>query len=159
MPLIYNVALISSLSCCREVLVPPAYISANQFDPYGSTFAFVQFFEFDVAPLNDSAQPISENMIGRDSVHSETLARLDERSHVKRARIIDPKDGSNAEFIRQPLPFVVNNDSGDSGPNTNGLFFVAFGQSSERFKNILHNILGEPKGFTMDLLMHNVQGK
>ncbi len=159
MPLVYICTCISSLSCCREVLVPPTHVSANQFDPYGSTFAFVQFFEFDVPPLNNSAQPISENMIGRDSVHSETLARLDERSHVKRARIIDPKDGSNAEFIRQPLPYVVSNDNGDSGPRTNGLFFVAFGQSAERFKNILKQLFGDPKGFTMDLLMHNVQGK
>ena len=127
-------------------------------NPDGGTFAFVQFFKFDKPALTSNSQPISENMIGRDSIFSETLARLDERCHVKRARVIDRKDGTNTELIRQALPYVVQSDT-DLGPRTNGLFFVAFGKSAERFATVLKNILGEPDGFTTDLLMNNVQGK
>ena len=134
-------------------------VSSNEVNPDGGTFAFVQFFEFDRPVLTKSSQPISENMIGRDSVYSETLARLDERCHVKRARVVDPKDGTNTELIRQALPYVVEKKDLDRGPLTNGLFFVAFGKSAERFDKILGNILGEPDGFTTDLLMNNVQGK
>ena len=143
----------------REILLSPMPVFNNDVNPDGGTFAFVQFFEFDKPALTSNSQPISENMIGRDSIFSETLARLDERCHVKRARVIDRKDGTNTELIRQALPYVVQSSDTDYGPDTNGLFFVAFGKSAERFATILKNILGEPDGFTTDLLMNNVQGK
>ena len=40
-----------------------------------------------------------------------------------------------------------------------GVFFVAFGQSAERFREIITNILGESKDlFTQDRLLTHVQG-
>ena len=136
----------------------------GQISPEGGTFAFIQFFKFDKTALSDVSQPVSENMIGRDSLCSEVLARPNDRCHVKRARVISPVDGSNTELIRQSLPFVASKESlqsgnADRGPLSDGLFFVAFGKSAKRFSEVLNNILGHPKSaFTDDLLITNVQG-
>ena len=149
----------------REVLIPPLPADDGQVSPEGGTFAFMQFFQFDKTAISDLSQPVSENMIGRDSLRSEALVRLNDRCHIKRARIISPKDGSNTELIRQSLPYVFQRNptqgpgSADRGPMSDGLFFVAFGQSAQRFSDILNNILGKPKSaFTDDLLITNVQG-
>ena len=133
-------------------------VSHNEISPEGGTFAFMQFFTFDRPVFTETSQPITENMIGRTSTYSETLARLDERCHIKRARVISPKDGTNTELIRQSLPHVVESKGLDRGPLTSGLFFVAFGKSSKRFDTILNSILGDPDGFTQDLMINNVQG-
>lgn len=139
-------------------------VKEGQISPEGGTFAFVQFFHFDKTALSDNSQPVSENMIGRDSLCGEVLARMNDRCHVKRARVISPKDGSNTELIRQSLPYFPDQSSlltgnADRGPMSDGHFFVAFGQSAQRFSDILNNILGHAKSFfTEDLLITNVQG-
>ena len=147
----------------REVLIQP--LPANgQISPEGGTFAFIQFFQFDKTALSDVSQPVSENMIGRDSLCSEVLARPNDRCHVKKARLISTKDGSNTELIRQSLPYVPEmstsqTGNADRGPMSDGLFFVAFGQSAQKFSDVLNNILGEARSaFTDDLLITNVQG-
>lgn len=148
------------------MLIPPLPAHDGQVSPEGGTFAFIQFFQFDKTALSDLSQPVSENMIGRDSLCSEVLARPNDRCHIRRARMISPKDGSNTEFIRQSLPYVAplpNQESeihvADRGPMSDGLFFVAFGQSAQKFSDILNNILGKAKSaFTDDLLITNVQG-
>lgn len=149
----------------REVLIPPLPADEGQVSPEGGTFAFIQFFRFDKTALSDMSQPVSENMIGRDSLCSEVLVRPNERCHIKKARIVSPKDGSNTELIRQSLPYEVPvptanmGANSDRGPMSDGLFFVAFGKSAKRFSKILNNILGRAKSaFTDDLLITNVQG-
>lgn len=149
----------------REVLIPPLPADEGQVSPEGGTFAFIQFFRFDKTALSDLSQPVSENMIGRDSLCSEVLVRPNDRCHIKKARMISPKDGSNTELIRQSLPFTVSStttyegENADRGPMSDGLFFVAFGKSAKRFSKILNNILGRAKSaFTDDLLITNVQG-
>lgn len=128
--------------------------------PEGGTFAFVQFFRFDNPVLMGTSQPALENMIGRSSSNSETLAHLDRFCHIKRARIISHKDGSNTELIRQPLPYIPHSTNGSHGPSTRGLFFVAFGQSVQRFFEILKSMFGPSEAiFTRDLLLTHVQGR
>lgn len=145
---------------CREVLLPPIPATKETPNPEGGCFAFVQFFKFDKTALNEYSIPISENMIGRDSIFSESLARLDDRCHIKRARLIDSRDGSNTELLRQSLPFVPEkHQEADRGPMSEGLFFVAFGKSAERFSDIVQNIFGDSKSFfTQDLMLTHVQG-
>lgn len=147
------------------MLIPPLPAGEGQVSPEGGTFAFIQFFQFDKTALSDVSQPVSENMIGRDSLCSEVLVRPNERCHIKKARMIDAKDGSNTELIRQSLPYAPllnatkDDVTADRGPMSDGLFFVAFGQSAQRFSDILNNILGKAKSaFTDDLLITNVQG-
>lgn len=147
------------------MLIPPLPADEGQVSPEGGTFAFIQFFHFDKTVLSDVSQPVSENMIGRDSLYSEVLVRPNDRCHIKKARMINPKDGSNTELIRQSLPYVApltatkEVANADRGPMSDGLFFVAFGQSAQRFSDILNNILGKAKSaFTDDLLITNVQG-
>ena len=131
----------------------------GEVSPEGGTFAFVQFFQFDKTLFSDATQPHLENMIGRDVIYSESLAKADERCHIKRARLIDPKDGSNTELLRQSLPFTPKGHP-DLGPMNDGIFFVAFGQSAKVFSDILGNILGDEKStFIQDLLIKNVQGR
>lgn len=139
-------------------------VAHGQVNPEGGTFAFVQFFQFDKTALSDLAQPVSENMIGRDSLSSEVLARLNDRCHIKKARLINHKDGSNTELLRQSLPYspdpTSESNNADRGPMSDGLFFVAFGQSAKRFSDILFSILGHADSpFTQDLLITNVQGR
>lgn len=132
----------------------------GQISPEGGTFAFVQFFQFDNPVLSGYSQPALENMIGRASSTSEVLAHLDQQCHIKKARIISHKDGTNTELIRQPLPYVPQSSIGSRGPSTEGLFFVAFGKSVQRFFEILRNMLGSADSyFTHDLLLTRVQGQ
>ena len=134
----------------------------GEISPEGGTFAFVQFFQFDKTVFSEAPQPISENMIGRDSLFSEALARPNERAHIKRARLISGKDGSNTELLRQSLPFTHPKDDLklDRGPISDGVFFVAFGQSAKIFSDVLEHILGDEKSpFTQDLMLTNVQGR
>ena len=133
----------------------------GQVNPEGGTFAFVQFFHIDKEVMNDASQPVSESMIGRNSLSSETLVKLHDRCHIKRARLVSKRDGTNTELIRQSLPYNAPKiPDKDRGPMSDGLFFVAFGQSAQKFSDILDNILGHPNSkFTDDLLITNVQGK
>ena len=96
-------------------------------------------------------------MVGRD-VYGEILPRLQERSHVKRARVISKKDGTNFEILRQALPYVPK--SGVSGPQEKGLFFVGFGKSVARFFDILRNLYGRAEAaFMKDSMLTHVMGK
>ena len=145
------------------MLIPPLPADEGQASPEGGTLAFIQFFQFDKTALSDLSQPVSENMIGRDSLCSEVLVRPNDRCHIKKARMISPRDGSNTELVRQSLaaPPTTTNEgaNADRGPMSDGLFFVAFGKSAKRFSKILNNILGRAKSaFTDDLLITNVQG-
>ena len=128
-------------------------------DPEGGTFSFVQDFIFDKEAFSENSQPVIENMIGRDSLYGETLARPVERCHIKRARIINPVDGSNTNLLRQALPLWLSK-SGSSNSISDGLAFVAFGQSASTFSQILDHILGLGKEapFVPDMLITNVQG-
>lgn len=127
----------------------------------------MQLFIFDKPVLNDSSQPVTENMVGRESLFSEALVRPHERCHIKRARVISPEDGSNTELIRQSFPFFLQKKKPgvDRDPTSDGVIFVAFGKSAQRFSEIVSNIFGEDdvevlKGrtvqFTDDLLLTNV---
>ncbi len=161
MHVIYSLPLIFTfVFSFREVLLPPMPATKMTPNPEGGCFSFVQFFKFDKSAINEFSLPISENMIGRDSVYSESLPRLDDRCHIKRARLIDSRDGTNTELLRQSLPFVPErNPNVDRGPMSEGLFFVAFGKSAERFSDIIQNIFGGSKSlFTQDLMLTHVQG-
>ena len=132
-------------------------------DPQGGTFSFVQDFIFDREAFSDNSQPVIENMIGRDSLYGETLARPVERCHIKRARIINPVDGSNTDLLRQALPLWLPKLGSGSNSISDGLAFVAFGQSASIFARILDNILclhvgGKEAPFVPDMLITNVQG-
>ena len=130
----------------------------NEVDPAGGTFVFVQFFQFDNTAIQRNSQPMVEHIIGRDSTYSETLAVLDERCHIKRARVISKVDGSNTEILRQSLPYTPM--KGLMGPDEEGLFFVAFGHSIQRIFEILKNLLGNPDAyFVDDLFLTHVQGR
>ena len=121
----------------------------------GGTFAFLQKFKLDVDIFSESPIPVKENMIGRDGTYSETLANIEERAHIKRARNVRPEDGTNAEFLRQALPIVI-----PDSPQEQGLFFAAFGRSTKRFFEILERMFGDPStAFTHDLLLTHVQGE
>ena len=142
-------------------MILPTSVESGEVSPEGGTFAFMQFFQLDKTLFSDAPQPVAENMVGRDTLYSESLARPNDRCHIKKARLIDNKDGTNTELIRQSLPYVhPEGGSLDRGPMSDGIFFVAFGQSSKVFSNILENILGvEKSAFTEDLMISNVQGR
>ena len=127
----------------------------------------MQLFIFDKPVLNDAPKPVIENMIGRNSISSEALVRPSERCHIKKARVISPKDGSNTELIRQSFPFFFKNKKKgvDYDPMSDGLLFVAFGKSAQRFSDIVSHLFGEDEvkvvkdrtvKFTADLLLNNV---
>lgn len=123
----------------------------------GGTFAFTQTFLFDVDTIENSADPVKEVMIGRDTL-GRFLPHMDEQSHIKRARFINSKTGSNVELLRQALSFQSKRE--DSGPVEKGLLFVAFTKSFQDVYDILNRLLGKPhSAFSIDLLMKNVLGK
>ena len=96
-------------------------------------------------------------MVGRD-IYGETLPRLQERAHVKRARVISNKDGTNIEILRQAMPCAP--EDGVHDPQEKGLFFVAFGKSIAKFFDILRNLYGEPESaFVKDRMLTHAMGK
>lgn len=96
-------------------------------------------------------------MIGRD-VYGETVPRLQERAHIKRARVIRKKDGTNTELLRQALPYAPA--SGVSGPQEKGIFFVAFGKSIATFFDILRNLYGQVQpAFVKDRMLTYAMGR
>ena len=95
-------------------------------------------------------------MIGRD-INGETLPKLLETSHVKRARLIREKDGTNTEILRQALPVQI--DSEETGSQEKKMHFVAFGKSIGTFFEILRRMYGKPEdAFVKDRLMAHAMG-
>ena len=128
----------------------------------GGSFALTQFFQFDSHALNNMVDPVKEIMVGRSIRTSEVLPTPDERSHVKRARLISKKDGTNTEIFRQSLPFAPAPHV--QGPLEKGFFFIAFANSINVFFDILKNMTGwsthhPQQEFTHDLLLTHAQGK
>ena len=122
----------------------------------GGSFAFTQFFDFDTHALDDMTDPVKEIMIGRN-VSGEVLPTSDERSHIKRARLISKEDGTNTEILRQSLPYAP--DPQKDGPNEQGFFFVGFMKGVNELYDILKSLTGWPqKAFTHDLLITHAQG-
>ena len=111
---------------CREIVLTDITEPCGGIDCDGGTFAFTQFFEFDQHIFLNSSDPQKEMMIGRNS-DGEVLPRLDDRAHLKKARLVNDSDGTNLELLRQALPHP------DGGPISKGLFFVAFGKSIDVF--------------------------
>ena len=128
----------------------------------GGSFAFTQFFNLDKSALKDTVDPVKEIMIGRRIQSSEVLPTADERSHVKRARLISKVDGTNTEILRQSLPFVPAPSL--MGPIEDGFFFIAFAKSFNVFFDILKSMTGwtearPQQAFSHDLLLTHAQGK
>jgi putative iron-dependent peroxidase len=140
--------------------VPPGQPGA------GGTFAFIQLFILNKTALDEAPQAMLENMIGRESTHTEALARPREHCHIKRARVINTMDGTNTELLRQSFPFFYKNKfKGGRDAVSDGILFLAFGKSAQRFSEILLNIFGEDRKykdrsvrFTDDLFLSNVDG-
>ena len=128
----------------------------------GGSFAFTQFFRFDKHALKDMVDPVKEIMVGRCIGTGEVLPTPDERSHVKRARLISKDDGTNTEILRQSLPFAPAPNV--FGPIEEGFFFIAFANSINVFFDILKSMTGwstqhPQQEFTHDLLLTHAQGK
>lgn len=115
---------------CREVILTDITEPRGAVDCDGGTFAFTQFFRFDQHIFLESSDPQKEIMIGRNS-EGEMIPRLDDRSHVKKARLVSKVDGTSFELLRRALPFEPL--KGRIGPVSKGLFFVAFGKSFDVF--------------------------
>ena len=139
---------------CRGVLLKK---SAKEEAPYdGAAFVFTQLFQFDTETISGSSNPVKELMIGRNTL-GEFLPVMDVHSHVKMARLVDPTHGGHTEFLRQALPFHVND--GNKSPMEAGLAFVAFGRGFQEFFDVLKNMLGPPnEPFSNDRLLRHTQG-
>jgi len=102
----------------------------------GGSFVAVQRWVHDFDALAAKTQAGRDAIIGRSAATNQELGDAPASAHVKRAaqESFEPP----AFLLRRSMPYV--------GADESGLFFVAYGESLERFERVLRRMLGLTDG-------------
>ncbi len=124
----------------------------------GSAYVLQQKFVHNWEQLDNMNMVEKENMIGRN--HNDAIIPMhDERSHIKCVRQLNGERVTQRIF-RQALPYghgdSRNGDSanGNSGKEE-GVYFAAYSNDGDVFKELIKNIVGPDKGFIKDKMLSN----
>ena len=98
----------------------------------GSSFVAVQTWQHDLARFKRFSQTERDQMIGRRVSDNEELDDAPPSAHVKRT----------AQESFEPEAFVLRRSLPWSGPNGEGLMFVAFGNSFDAFEAQMRRMAG-----------------
>ncbi len=120
----------------KEDAAVGAAISTGGEGRAGSSFVAVQRWVHDLARFRRLAPLERDHMMGRDLDSNEELEDAPESAHVKRAaqESFDPE----AFMLRRSMPWAK--------AHAQGLEFVAFGESLDRYERVLHRMLGLDDG-------------
>jgi len=110
--------------------------------PDGSTFVAVQRWVHDLDALAKMTPAARSALVGRDLASNEELAGAPPSAHVKRA----------AQESFDPPAFMVRRSMPWGGVADNGLYFVAYGESLDRFERVLRRMSGADDGIADGLL-------
>lgn len=119
-----------------EAAVRAAFVASGDDGLAGSSFVAVQQWVHDLHRFHSFAAAHRDAIIGRSAETNEELPDAPESAHVKRSaqESYDPP----AFMLRRSMPWA----SGDE----QGLEFVAFGASLDRFERVMRRMTGESDG-------------
>jgi putative iron-dependent peroxidase len=125
-----------------ERAVAAAIVSGGARGMNGSSFVAVQRWVHDLAGFARRPQDERDRVIGRKLDTNEEMADAPASAHVKRAaqESFDPP----AFMVRRSMPWSNAKDA--------GLYFVAYGESLDRFERVLSRMSGAEDGVTDALL-------
>jgi len=102
----------------------------------GASFVAAQRWRHDLDQLATHGEAARDGMIGRRRRDNEELADAPPSAHVKRT----------AQESFDPPAFMVRRSMPWGGVGDNGLYFVAYGASLDRFERALRRMVGEGDG-------------
>jgi putative iron-dependent peroxidase len=110
----------------------------------GGSFVAAQRYRHDLAGFRRLPREAQDAVIGRRLADNEEIDEAPETAHVKRAaqESFDPP----AFMLRRSMPW--------GGAAEAGLYFVAFGESLDRFERVLRRMAGQEDGLVDALLNH-----
>jgi putative iron-dependent peroxidase len=119
-----------------EAAVQAALISGRGAGLDGGSFVAMQRFVHDFDRFFAKSTVERDHSVGRSLATNAELADAPASAHVKRSaqESFDPA----AFMVRRSMPFVT--------PEASGLYFVAFGESLDRFERVLRRMLGMEDG-------------
>jgi putative iron-dependent peroxidase len=112
----------------------------------GSSFVAIQKYRHDRASFRALTADGQDAVIGRRRLSNEEIADAHASAHVKRSaqESFDPP----AFMLRRSMPW--------GGVAEHGLYFVAFGESLDRFERVLARMAGRDDGVVDALLSHTL---
>jgi putative iron-dependent peroxidase len=108
----------------------------------GSSFAAIQRYVHDLDGFARLSTSAKENVIGRSLETNEELASAPASAHVKRT----------AQESFDPPAFVVRRAMPWGGSTEHGSYFLAYGESLDRFERLLARMAGHEDGIVDGLL-------
>jgi putative iron-dependent peroxidase len=125
-----------------ERAIAAAIIRSSERGMDGSSFVAVQRWSHDLPGFARRSQEERDRVIGRRQSTNEEMADAPASAHVKRAaqESFDPP----AFMVRRSMPWATATQA--------GLYFVAYGESLDRFERVLTRMAGAEDGVTDALL-------
>ncbi len=125
-----------------EAAVAAAIIRQRGAGLDGGSFVAVQRWVHDLGALETMTLHVRENVVGRRLESNEEIPDAPPSAHVKRT----------AQESFEPEAFVLRRSMPYGGIAEHGLYFVAYGESLNRFERQLHRMSGREDG-TLDGLL------
>ena len=126
----------------EDLAVKAAILSNRGAGLDGGTFCAVQKYVHDLRRFSGLTGDARDHVIGRSLATNDELPDAPPTAHVKRAEqeAYDPP----AFMVRRSMPW--------GGVDENGLYFVAYGESLDRFERVLRRMAGVEDGVVDGLL-------
>ena len=118
--------------------VQAAILQSDESGLNGSSFVAVQQWRHNLGHFNSMSQKEQDDTIGRRISDNEEFDEAPESAHVKRT----------AQESFTPEAFILRRSMPWNNEHENGLVFVAFSHSLERYEAILNRMTGQEDGIT-----------
>ena len=125
-----------------DAAVEAAIVQGRRAGLDGGSFVAVQRWVHDLAAVESMAEAAREATIGRRRVSNEEMPDAPESAHVKRT----------AQESFDPPAFIVRRSMPWGGVLAHGLYFVAYGESLDRFERQLRRMAGRDDGILDGIL-------
>jgi putative iron-dependent peroxidase len=111
----------------------------------GASFVAVQRWVHDLAAVEAMSQKARDSIVGRRQGDNEEIADAPLSAHVKRT----------AQESFEPAAFVLRRSMPYGGIAEHGLYFIAYGESLDRFERQLRRMAGRDDGIVDGLMAFN----
>ncbi len=119
-----------------DAAIAAAIVSARGAGLDGASFVAVQRYVHDLARFQSFTPEVSDHTFGRRISDNEEIADAPASAHVKRS----------AQESFDPTAFMVRRSMPWGGVGERGLYFVAFGETLDRYERVLSRMLGIEDG-------------
>jgi putative iron-dependent peroxidase len=111
----------------------------------GGSFVAVQRWAHDLRAIRTLSNAVQAQIVGRDRRSNREIADAPPSAHVKRT----------AQESFSPPAFIVRRSMPYGGVRESGLYFVAYGESLDRFERILRRMAGRDDGIVDGLFSYS----